>query len=112
MGGFATFLNPPQTPCMECLLAFSDETVGMIKDGKIEKPEDVAKPKEGPNPIVGAAAGTAGSIQAMETIKFLVGFGKNLVNQMLLFQMGDEIFFNTYDISNNRVAGCPYCCRR
>ncbi|MBT3181414.1 MAG: HesA/MoeB/ThiF family protein [Deltaproteobacteria bacterium] len=109
MGGFVTFIQPPTTPCMECFLKYSDESVQLIRDGKVERTKDMAKLTDGPNPVLGAATGVAGSMQAMEAIKYLAGFGKNLWNKMLLFQMGDEMCFNTYDISKHRKDECPYC---
>lgn len=110
MGGFLSFIEPPSTPCMECFLAGSDAAVKAIREGRIPKPADVVLPSGGPNPIVGAAAGAAGAMQAMEAIKYLVGFGTNLRNVMLIFQMGGNgVVFNQYDIRGFRQANCPYC---
>jgi adenylyltransferase/sulfurtransferase len=109
MGGFITFIQPPETPCMECLLARNDAAIEAIRKGLMAKKEDEFIPEKGPNPIVGAAAGIAGALQAMEAIKYLVGFGKNLKGNLLLFQTGDIINFNTHDMSAVRRADCPYC---
>lgn len=109
MGGFLTFIQPPETPCIECLLARNDAAIEAIKKGIMEKAADDIIPEKGPNPIVGAAAGVAGALQAMEAIKYLVGFGKNLKGNLLLFQMGDSMNFNTHDMSAVRRADCPYC---
>jgi len=94
---------------MECLLARNDAAIEATRKGLVAKKEDEFIPENGPNPIIGAAAGVAGAIQAMEAIKYLVGFGRNLKGNILLFQMGDLMNFNTYDMSSVRRENCPYC---
>lgn len=110
MGGFATFIQPPKTICIECYLTTAYETAKAIKDGKIKVAETILPMVEPPNPIVGAAAGMAGALQAMETIKYLVGIDKNLLNVLLFFQIGGKgATFQQFDITKMKRPGCPYC---
>jgi len=109
MGGFVTFMEPPATPCMECFIAHSDAAIKAMQEGLIPATEDSVLPSQGPNPIVGAAAGVAGALQAMETIKYLVGIGTNLRNKLLLFQMKSAVVFNQYEMTKIRRPDCPYC---
>ncbi len=51
-----------------------------------------AREKKGKFPIVGAVAGVVGSIQAMETIKLLTGFGEPLANRLLIIDLAHNSF--------------------
>lgn len=86
MTGQVTFLHPPQTPCMKCLVP--------------EPP-----PKE-LFPVVGVTPGVIGCIQAMETLKFLTGVGTTLKGRMLLFD-GEEMIFHSVIV--RRLPSCPEC---
>jgi len=112
LGGFLTFVLPPETPCMECFLAHSDKTIEAIRSGEAKQTDDSFISPGGPNPIVGAAAGIAGSMQALETVKLIVGMGTTLFGRVLIFQMDKEIAFTQYDIDEVRREGCPYCARQ
>ncbi len=110
MGGFLTFIEPPVTPCIDCVLDALEKTEADMKAGKIPMRQDVTFEVEGANPIIGAAAGAAGSLQAIEAIKYLVGFGGNLLGVMLEFQSGGMgMKFNQVDIDSLRKKDCPIC---
>ncbi|MCI4627149.1 MAG: HesA/MoeB/ThiF family protein [Candidatus Magnetoovum sp. WYHC-5] len=75
MEGRLSFIQSPETPCLRCL--FAD-----------------APPKE-VFPVVGATPGVIGTLQAIETIKYLTGIGRNLKNKMLVWN-GTAMEFNTF----------------
>lgn len=81
-----TLLKPGETPCLECFI-----------------PEDTPPSGKG---IIGAMAGIAGSIEAMEAIKFLSGTGEDLANRLLFIDM-KNLSFNTINIKKN--PGCKIC---
>ena len=86
MEGRVTFIYPPKTPCLRCLYS------------------------EGPPaetfPVVGAAPGIAGCIQALEAVKHLVGTGSSLEGRLLVFD-GESMTFDHYTIA--KAGGCPVC---
>lgn len=84
--GQLSFLQPPQTPCLRCLA-----------------PEP---PPQETFPVVGATAGLVGSMQAMETLKYLTGVGELLKNKLLLLD-GEEMFFA--EVKVERKPDCPDC---
>lgn len=84
--GQVTFISPPETPCLRCLT-----------------PEP---PPKGTFPVVGATPGLAGSIQAMEVLKYLTGIGKTLKGKLLTFD-GEDMNFATLNIY--RAVTCPDC---
>jgi adenylyltransferase/sulfurtransferase len=86
MAGQITFLQSPQTPCLECIF-----------------PE--APPSE-IFPILGATAAVVGALEAMETLKYLTGSGPLLKNRLLVWE-GDVMKFE--EISIERVPDCPVC---
>ncbi|HRU12017.1 MAG TPA: ThiF family adenylyltransferase, partial [Methanomassiliicoccales archaeon] len=57
-------------------------------------------------PVLGAAAGVIGSMQAMEAIKAIAGIGEGRAGRALFLDMGsgqmDEVVFQ-------RSPGCPDC---
>ena len=64
--------------------------------------------------IIGAVAGTTGTLQAVEVIKVLLGVGKTLLGRLLLFNAWEQSF-EEYPI--RRDPACPVCgsgkaCRR
>jgi molybdopterin-synthase adenylyltransferase len=81
--GQITFLHPPETPCLAC---FITEKKNSLK-----------------NQILGATAGVIGSIQALETIKYLTGIGSTLKNRMMFWD-GISMTFETIRITRN-----PHC---
>lgn len=81
-----TFLQPGETPCLACFI-----------------PENLKKENNG---ITGAMAGIAGSIQALEAIKYLTGTGDLLKNRILYID-GKSMNFTTINISKN--PQCKIC---
>jgi adenylyltransferase/sulfurtransferase len=86
LNGQISFLNPPRTPCLQCIYP--------------EIPEN-----ENP-PILGATAGILGAMQAMEAIKFLAGTGTLLGNRMVLFD-GSSMTFHESQVE--RDPNCTVC---
>jgi molybdopterin-synthase adenylyltransferase len=86
--GQVTFLHPPETPCLRCIV-----------------PQPPAKATF---PVLGATAGVTGCIQALEAVKFLVGIGTNLKGTLLYWD-GEEMAFNTFQVKRN--PSCPDCGR-
>jgi adenylyltransferase/sulfurtransferase len=81
-----TLLNPGETACLGCFI-----------------PEDAPSSGKG---IIGAMAGIAGSIEAMEAIKFLTGIGESLAGRLLFIDMRN-LSFNTMTIKKN--PACKIC---
>jgi molybdopterin/thiamine biosynthesis adenylyltransferase len=86
MSGQVTFLRPPETPCLRCLFP--------------EPP-----PKE-TFPVVGAAPGLIGCIQALEALKYITGVGSNLKGRLVAF---DGEFLRFTSLNLRRVKSCPDC---
>ncbi len=84
--GQITFIQSPETPCLKCII-----------------PE--APPKE-VFPVLGATPGVIGSLQAMETLKYLTGIGECLKGRLLIFD-GDNMSFETIKVK--RRPGCSVC---
>lgn len=84
--GMLSFIHSPETPCLKCLF-----------------PE--APPKE-TFPVVGATAGVIGALQALETIKYLVGIGKNFKNKLLVWD-GMSGDFKTFKAQKD--PSCNVC---
>jgi molybdopterin/thiamine biosynthesis adenylyltransferase len=88
--GNLSVFSPPQTGCLECLMP------GGSGEG------DTCDTRG----IIGATAGTIGSLQALETIKLIAGIGKPLKGKLLVCDFTD-IDFTTLDIAEN--PRCPVC---
>jgi adenylyltransferase/sulfurtransferase len=84
--GYLSFLNPPETPCLECFI------------GRTPPPVEPAVP--------GCTPGVLGSLEAMEALKFLVGVGDVLAGRLLIME-GAEPRFDVIEIE--RDPGCPAC---
>ncbi|MDD5085127.1 MAG: HesA/MoeB/ThiF family protein [Candidatus Omnitrophica bacterium] len=84
--GYLAFIKVPETPCLSCVFC-------------------EAPPKE-TFPVVGATPGVIGSLEALETLKYLTGVGENLRNKLLLWY-GDTMEFRLQDI--RRAKNCPVC---
>ncbi len=86
MEGRVAFINPPHTPCLQCLAgkAFDDGTF----------------------PAVGAAVGVIGSLQALEVVKYITGCGRNLTHTILAW----DGFHNRFQmLTFNTKADCDVC---
>jgi adenylyltransferase/sulfurtransferase len=86
MDGRLSFLHPPETPCLRCIF-----------------PE--APPKE-VFPVVGATPAVIGSLQALETLKYLTRTGHNLKGKLLSWD-GDLMQFDAYTVKPD--PDCPAC---
>jgi adenylyltransferase/sulfurtransferase len=85
--GCLTTIVPGQTPCLSCIY-----------------PVDPVEVK--PFPVLGAAPGVTACLQAMETIKLLVGLGGLLTGRFLFFD-GGLMEFNVFNIARDRQ--CRVC---
>ncbi|GAB4528782.1 MAG: HesA/MoeB/ThiF family protein [Anaerolineae bacterium] len=86
MMGQVTFVHPPETPCLRCLV-----------------PEP---PPREVFPVVGVTPGITGCLQATEVLKYLTGVGATLKGKLLIFD-GQEMFFNSVKIE--RQPSCLEC---
>ncbi len=84
--GQLSFILPPLTPCLNCLYEGVDEP--------------------GKEPVLGAAAGILGSLQAMEVIKFITGTGELLLNRLLIMD-GESMSFHETTIQ--KKPDCRVC---
>ena len=84
--GQISFLSPPETPCLQCLVP--------------------SPPAFGTFPAVGATSGVLGSLQAIEVLKYLTGIGTNLKNTLLILD-GESMSFTPILI--RRDISCPAC---
>jgi molybdopterin/thiamine biosynthesis adenylyltransferase len=86
--GQITFLHPPATACLACIVPQSP-------------PQEVF-------PILGATAGLLGCLQALEALKYLSGSGPLLVGRML-FCDGEAMQFQ--EVAIQKDPHCPVCGR-
>ena len=86
MGGQLTVVPRGGRPCLECLFAG-------VKDQKNI-------------PVLGAAAGIIGSMEAMEAIKLITGIGQPLTGKLLIC---NGLFQDYSEISFQRNPDCPVC---
>jgi molybdopterin/thiamine biosynthesis adenylyltransferase len=86
MMGQVTFIYPPETPCLRCLVP--------------------APPPKEIFPVVGVTPGLIGCIQVMEVLKFLTGVGTLLKNRLLIVD-GEEMTF--MPVTVERAPSCPDC---
>jgi adenylyltransferase/sulfurtransferase len=86
MEGRVTFFHPPQTPCFECMFS------------KAPPRKEV--------PVLGAAPSAIGSLQALETIKYLTGTGRLLKGRMLVLD-GRAMEFQELKLEKDPL--CPAC---
>lgn len=84
--GRLTVIQPPETPCLRCLVPESP-------------PKEIF-------PVIGATPGVIGSLQAVETIKLLLGIGEPLKNRMLIW---DGLLQDFYYVKAVRDPNCPSC---
>ncbi len=84
--GQITFLHPPATACLACIVPESP-------------PQEVF-------PILGATAGLLGCLEALEALKYLSGSGPLLVGRML-FCDGQAMQFQ--EVAVQKDPNCPVC---
>lgn len=85
-----TTIIPPKTPCLECLY-----------------PKEIEEPHS--TPIIGATAGLAGCLEALEAIKFIGKLGKNLLGKLFVFNF-ENLSVDILKIKKNKY--CHVCNRR
>ncbi len=86
MGGQASVIIPGRTACLKCIFPNPPPTKRI--------------------PILGAVAGTIGTIQATEVVKFIAGMKTTLAGKLLLY---DARFLAYELIELERNAQCPSC---
>src|SRR3981189_476642 len=90
--GQATVFGYPGGPCYRCLYP--------------EPPPPGLVPSCAEGGVLGVLPGIVGSIQAMETIKLILGRGDNLVGRLLLF---DALAMQFPDLKLRKNSNCPMC---
>lgn len=89
MEGYIFNIIPGETACLHCLY-----------------PDDDPMWEELGFPVFGAVSGMLGCIMAMEAIKLLTGFGRPLLNRMLVFNAADMEFRK---LRTRRDQACRIC---
>lgn len=84
--GQITFLHPPETPCLRCIVP-------------TPPPKEVF-------PVLGATPGLVGSLQVLEALKYLAGVGETLKGRLLIVDAEDMSFT---PIKVKRAPNCPDC---
>ncbi len=90
MGGQAGLFDPPRTACLCCVIG------GAVDSGARE-------------PIIGAAAGMLGSIEALEAVRFLSGLGSPLYGKLLVMDAGS---YGCHLLDISADPDCPVCASR
>lgn len=86
LDGHLTFIHAPETPCLQCIF-----------------PE---APPKSIFPVLGATPGVIGTLEAMETLKYLAGVGQNLKGRLLTWS-GDSMESRFY--KTRKDPDCPCC---
>ena len=90
--GQATVFSPWNGPCYRCLVP--------------EPPPPELAPSCAEAGVLGVLCGIVGSIQAVETVKLILGIGEPLVGRLLAYDaLGEE--FRTFKV--RRDPACPAC---
>jgi len=90
--GQATVFGAPGGPCYRCLYP--------------EPPPPGLVPSCAEGGVLGVLPGIVGSIQAMETIKLILGNGEPLVGRLLLF---DALMMRFRELKLRKNPDCPMC---
>src|SRR5246500_5503974 len=90
--GQASVFYARQGPCYRCLYS--------------EPPPPGLVPSCAEGGVLGVLPGIVGSIQAMETIKLILGRGDNLVGRLLLF---DALAMKFRELKLRKNPNCPMC---
>ena len=83
--GALTTIVPSETPCLKCIFPVA--------------------PKAAVAPVLGAAPGIIGCLQAMEAIKYILGIGRLLTNRLLVFD-GFSMKFREIKVSPDPKCTC------
>jgi len=90
--GQATVFGMPDGPCYRCLYP--------------EPPPPGLVPSCAEGGVLGVLPGIVGSIQAMETIKLIIGRGDSLAGRLLLF---DALAMKFRELKLRKNPNCPMC---
>jgi sulfur-carrier protein adenylyltransferase/sulfurtransferase len=90
--GQVTVFGMPEGPCYRCLYP--------------EPPPPGLVPSCAEGGVLGVLPGIVGSIQAMETIKLILGRGENLVGRLMLF---DALGMKFRELKLRKNPNCPMC---
>jgi sulfur-carrier protein adenylyltransferase/sulfurtransferase len=90
--GQATVFKPGAGPCYRCLYP--------------EPPPPGMVPSCAEGGVLGILPGIVGNIQALETIKQILGAGESLVGRLVLF---NALSFRFRELKIRRDPGCPVC---
>src|SRR3954465_1752683 len=90
--GQASVFYSPQGPCYRCLYS--------------EPPPPGLVPSCAEGGVLGVLPGIIGSIQALETIKWIIGAGDSLVGRLLLF---DALKLRFRELQLRKDPSCPVC---
>ena len=86
IAGQLTFIQPPDTPCLRCIIP------------------EAPPPKI--FPVIGVTPGILGCLEANEVLKYLTGIGSNLKGFLLVWNGTDTDF---YRIEVAKKPNCPVC---
>jgi len=86
MEGRICVFHPPETPCLECIFPHA--------------------PESEETPVLGGVTSAVGSMQAIETIRFLAGERPALMGTMLVMDF-PSMSFQRLELSHN--PSCPVC---
>ncbi len=91
-GQVSLFDPAHQGPCYRCLFPHA--------------PSPDSVPNCGEAGVLGALCGLIGSLQALETIKYLIGFGESLLGQVVIV---DALSMQFRTIKSKKNPDCPLC---
>jgi len=91
-GQVSIFNNADKSPCYRCLFP--------------DPPPPGAVPNCGEAGVLGALCGIVGSMQALEAIKLLAGFGQSLAGSLLVV---DTLSMRTRKLNIKKDPHCPLC---
>jgi adenylyltransferase/sulfurtransferase len=90
--GQASVFATPEAPCYRCLFR--------------EPPPPGLVPNCAEGGVLGVLPGIIGSVQAMETVKILLGVGETLAGRLLIF---DALRMDWREVRVRRNPDCPVC---
>ncbi len=113
MSGQITFIKPPETPCLRCVFPAPppDETLNrdcqaLLASGTVGSAESEGEQAIGTLPVIGAAPGVMGSLEALEVLKYLTGAGELLMGRLLLW---DGAIASFEEIPVRKDPACRVC---